>query len=247
MEGTGRKRKKSRWVFERMLFLFICMGLIAWQCYVRPVYLFLQTVTVVGNQKIETDEILRMAGVASSQGPAWFWDAKDFFAVLRDDLRVEEVSVVYEWPAALTIHVKERRSLAYIASRHGFLDIDATGTVTAISRNLKSMEAPLITGFKAGRVYPGNQISDLDVLSALEYLVSLNKETRDSISEVHLTQKDGVTVVTLNNIKIRLGALDRIREKARLTQDILQEVNAKAVPVDSIDLVHEKPVLRFRL
>ncbi len=247
MEGTGRKRKKSRWIFERILLLSVCLAVIAWQCYSRPVYLFLQTVTVVGNQKISTDEILQMAGVVSGQGSVLFWDAKEFFAILRDDLRVEDVSTDYEWPASLTIHVKERRSLAYVASRHGFLDIDATGTVTSISHNLKNMEAPLITGFRAGRVFPGNQIADPGVHSALAYLVSLNKETRDQISEVHLTPKEGVTVVTLNNIKIRLGPVERIREKARLTQDILQEVSAKAIPVDSIDLGHEKPVLKFRI
>jgi cell division protein FtsQ len=247
MKDTVRKRKKSRWIFEWMLFLFFCAGIIAWQCYSRPVYLFLQTVSVVGNQKIETAEILRMAGVSSNQGPVWFWDAKDFFAILRDDLRVEEVSTVYEWPASLTIHVKERRSLAYIASLNGFLDIDATGTVTAISHNLKNMEAPILTGFKAGRVYPGNQIIDPGVHIALEYLGSLNKVTRDQISEICISPKESVTVVTMNNIKIRLGPLERIREKARLTQDILLEITTKSLSVDSIDLVHEKPVLRFRL
>ena len=247
MEGTGRKRKKSRWIFERILLLSVCLAVIAWQCYSRPVYLFLQTVTVVGNQKISTDEILQMAGVVSGQGSVLFWDAKEFFAILRDDLRVEDVSTDYEWPASLTIHVKERRSLAYVASRHGFLDIDATGTVTAISRNLKSMEAPLITGYKAGRVYPGSQLGDSGVHGVLEYLVSLNRETRDKISEVNISPQKGVTVITLDNIKIRLGTMERIRDKARLTQDILQEVASKGVPVESIDLVHEKPVLRFRI
>ena len=117
MECTGRKRKKPRWLFERTLFLLACILLIAWQCYSRPVYLFLQTVTVVGNQKIDMAEILQMSGGLSSQGPVWFWDAKDFFDILREDLRVEEVSTVYDWPAALTIHIKERRSLAYVASQ----------------------------------------------------------------------------------------------------------------------------------
>ena len=247
MDGSARKRKRHRWLFERILFVCVCLAVIAWQCYTRPVYLFLQTVAVEGNQKIATEEILQMAGVTSHQGMVWVWDAKDFFAVLRDDLRVEEVTTAYEWPASLTIHVKERRSLAYVASRHGFLDVDATGTVTAISHSLKNMEAPLITGFKAGRVFPGNRISDPGVRTALEYLVSLNKETRDKISEVHLAPNSGVTVITLNNVKIYLGPLDRIREKARLTQDILQEISAKAIPVDSIDLAHGKPVLRFRL
>ena len=247
MECTGRKRKKPRWLFERTLFLLACILLIAWQCYSRPVYLFLQTVTVVGNQKIDMAEILQMSGGLSSQGPVWFWDAKDFFDILREDLRVEDVSTVYDWPAALTIHIKERRSLAYVASQHGFLDVDSKGTVISISRNIKSMEAPLITGFKAGRIYPGDHLSDLGVHQALEYLVALGRETRDQISEVHLTPNDGVMVITLNNIKIRLGALERIPEKARLTQDILQEISTKAVPVDSVDLRHEKPVLRFRL
>ena len=247
MESSPRKRKRSRWFFEWMLFFLIAGLVFAWQSYSRPIYIYLQTVTVVGNQKITTEEIHQMAGVASDQGSLWFWDAKRFFALLRDDLRVEEVSSSFEWPASLAIQIKERRSLAYLASRHGFLDIDATGTVTAISRNLKSMEAPLITGFKAGRVYPGMQLGDSGVHGVLEYLVSLNKETRDKISEVHINPQQSVTVITLDNIKIRLGPLERVREKARLTQDILQEVLAKGVPVESIDLVHEKPVLRFRL
>ena len=247
MENTARKRKRSRWFFEWLLFFLAIGSLAAWQCYSRPIYIYLQTVTVVGNQKITTEEIHQMAGVSSDQGPLWFWDANRFFALLRDDLRVVEVTSVYEWPASLAIQVKERRSLAYLASKHGFLDIDATGTVTAISRNLKNMEAPIITGYKAGRVYPGSQLGDSGVHGVLEYLVSLNKETRDKISEVNLNPQHGVTVITLDNIKIRLGAMERIREKARLTQDILQEVIAKGVPVESIDLVHEKPVLRFRL
>lgn len=247
MEITIRHRKRSRWFFEWVLFFTAILSVVVWQCYSRPIYPFLQTVTVVGNQKIANEEIHQMAGYSSNQGSLWFWDAKGFFDTLRDDLRVVDVSTVYEWPASLTIHIKERRSLAYLASRHGFLDIDATGTVTAISRNIKNMDAPIITGFKAGRVYPGNRIGEPGVHGALEYLLALNKETRDKISEVNLHPKTGVTIITLDNIKIRLGDMERIKEKARLTQDILQEVIAKGVPVESIDLAHEKPILRFRL
>jgi hypothetical protein len=127
------------------------------------------------------------------------------------------------------------------------LDVDATGTVTTISHNLKNMEAPLITGFKAGRVFPGSRITDPAVRGALEFLVALNSETRDKLSEVHLSPNSGVTVYTVNNVKIYLGSLDHTREKARLTQDILQEISAKAIPVESVDLAHGKPVLRFRL
>ncbi|NMC33053.1 MAG: FtsQ-type POTRA domain-containing protein [Veillonellaceae bacterium] len=247
MEGAARKRRKHRWIFERVLFVCVCATVIAWQCYSRPVYPFLQTVAVEGNQKIVTEEILRMAGFHSQQGMVWFWDAKDFFTVLRDDLRVEAVTTEYEWPASLTIRVRERRSLAYVAGRYGFLDVDATGTVTTISHNLKNMEAPLITGFKAGRVFPGSRITDPAVRGALEFLVALNSETRDKLSEVHLSPNSGVTVYTVNNVKIYLGSLDHTREKARLTQDILQEISAKAIPVESVDLAHGKPVLRFRL
>ena len=247
MDTPDRKRKRSRWFLEWVLFGFSLLVLVGWQIYSRPVYLFLQTVTVVGNQKIETAEIHQMAGYASQQGPLWFWDAQEFFSRLREDLRVAEIKTHYEWPASLTIHIRERRSLAYLSSRHGLLDIDSTGMVMAISRNIKNMDAPMITGFKAGRVYPGDRISEPAVHGILEYLVSLNKETRDRLSEIHLSSQTGIMVITGDNIRIRLGNLDRIREKARLTQDILQEVLAKGIPVESIDLAHEKPILRFRI
>ena len=246
MESSGRKKKKSRWLFERILFLLILVSLVAWQAYVRPVYFFLQTVTVVGNQKVSTDEIFRMAGFSADSGPLWLWDAKDFLGTLRDDLRVAEVSTEYDFPSTLTIHIKERRAFAHLASRHGFLDLDQGGFVLAVAHSLTKMEAPLITGFKAGRIFPGNRIDDPGVLAVLDYLAALDRATRDKLSEVNIAAKTGVVAVTLNNIKIQLGSLERIRSKARLTQDILQEVSAKAIAVESIDLVYETPVLRFK-
>ena len=57
-----KKRKRSRWFFEWVLFFLILTAITAWQCYTRPVFIYLQTVTVVGNQKISTQEILQMAG-----------------------------------------------------------------------------------------------------------------------------------------------------------------------------------------
>ena len=246
MESSGRKKKKSRWLFERILFLLILGSLIAWQAYVRPVYFFLQTVTVEGNQKVATDEIFRMAGFSADSGPLWLWDAKDFLATLRDDMRVAEVSTEYDFPSTLTIHMKERRAMAHLASRHGFLDLDQSGYVLAVSHSLSKMEAPLITGFKAGRVFPGNRVDDQGVLAVLDYLAALDRSTRDKLSEVNVYAKNAVVAVTLNNIRIQLGPMERIRSKARLTQDILQEVNAKAIAVESIDLVYETPVLRFK-
>lgn len=246
MESSERKKKKSRWLFEWILFLILLTSLVAWQAYVRPVYFFLQTVTVVGNQKVTTDEIFHMAGFSVNSGPLWFWDAKDFLAMLRDDLRVAEVITEYDFPSTLSIYIKERRGTAYLASRHGFLELDAGGVVLSVTHSLSTMDAPLITGFKAGRVFPGNRIEEAGVYAALDYLVALDKVTRDKLSEVNIGAKTGVVAVTLNNIKIQLGPLERIRNKARLTQDILQEVSAKAMTVDSIDLVHEAPVLRFK-
>ena len=67
MENTARKRKRSRWFFEWILFFLAIGSLAAWQCYSRPIYIYLQTVTVVGNQKITTEEIHQMAGVSSDQ------------------------------------------------------------------------------------------------------------------------------------------------------------------------------------
>lgn len=246
MDTSGRKKKRKRWLFEKILFLLIVVSIIAWQAYTRPVYFFLQTVAVAGNQKIATEEIYHMAGFIEGYGPLWIWDAKDFLQTLRGDLRVAEVRTEYDWPSTLTIFIKERRSVAHMASRYGFLSLDSSGTVLAVSHSLKKMEAPMITGFKAGRVFPGQRIEDAGVYVALDYLTALDGETRDRLSEVNIGAANGAIVVTMDNIKIQLGPLERVRNKARLTQVILQEIGAKGMAVDSIDLVHETPVLRFR-
>ena len=246
MENSGRKKKKKRWLFEKILFLVILASLVAWQAYVRPVYFFLQTVTVAGNQKITTEEIFRMAGFAPGSGPLWVWDAKEFLGTLRDDLRVVDVSTDYNFPSTLTIQIKERRAVAYLASQYGFLDLDQAGMIMSVSHSLAKMDAPLITGYKAGRVFQGDRIDDAGVFAALDYLAALDKDTRDKLSEVNIAAQTGVVAVTLDNIKIQLGSLERIRSKAKLTQDILQEVSSRKIAVDSIDLVHEAPVLRFR-
>ena len=226
--------------------MLLLASIVAWQAYIRPVYFFLQTVTVAGNQRVTTDEIFRMAGFSIDSGPLWVWDAKDFLATLGDDLRVAEVKTEYDFPSTLTIRIRERIAVAYLASQHGFLDLDAGGVVLSASFSLTRMEAPLITGYKAVRVFHGNRIDDPGVNAVLDYLVALDKETRDKISEVNITAKKEAIAVTLNNIKIRLGPLERIRSKAKLTQEILQEINAKSFAVDSIDLVYDAPVLRFK-
>lgn len=245
MEKPKRSGRKSRRTFEIFLFIAIFVGIAVWQSTTRPVYFFLQSMSIEGNRRVGTEEIQQMAGWDGSSLRV-LWDGRPFLLALEGDLRISEASIAYEWPGHLRIEIRERLAVATMLSEYGYIELDPDGVVSTQYKSLKKLSSPFVTGLTAGRIFPGQRVYETKLFPLLRFLEALSPETRELISEINVSSEGIYTLFLIDKTRVRLGALDNPGSKARILQDILRETGARKVSVEIIDLTHENPVLRIK-
>lgn len=219
--------------------------LIAFFLFVNSPYFTVGTVLVEGNKYVTVEEVLRVAGVPERIN-IFRLKTTELSERLISDLRVAEVHVERKFPATIVINIKERQPLAFVASQYGFVEIDREGVVMAAFKNLKQVKVPIITGVRLGNVYVGDQVNNAGLLNVLTYLAALDEDVLNQLSEVNIKSTDEFVAYTTNSVYIRVGDSQRLNEKAKLTGEILQEIVAKKMVVDYIDLNYTSPIIKLR-
>lgn len=238
---AARKRRASRLA----LCLAALLGVVAIVLFINSPYFVVGSVVVKDNNYVAAEEILRIAGVPEKINIFRLKPA-EIRERLLSDLRVDEVQVERNFPATITIHVKERQPLAFVASQYGFVELDRQGMVLAALKNLKQVKVPVITGVRLGNIYVGDQVSHQGLVAVLTYLSGLNEDALSQLSEVNIKSPEELVVYTTSSICIRIGDNQRLLEKARLTDEILQEIAAKKMQVEYVDLNYTSPIIKIR-
>ncbi|HWR43270.1 cell division protein FtsQ/DivIB [Sporomusa sp.] len=220
-------------------------SLIAFFLFINSPYFTVGTVLVDGNKYITVEDVLRVAGVPE-QVNIFRLKTADIRDRLMSDLRVAEVKVERSFPATIAIHIKERQPLAFVASQYGFVEIDRQGVVLAALRNLKEVKVPVITGVRLGNVYVGDQVNNPGLSNVLTYLAALDENALNQLSEVNIKSPDELVAYTTSSVYIRVGDSQRLTEKATLTGEILQEISAKKMAVEYVDLNYKSPIIKIR-
>ena len=116
----------------------------------------------------------------------------------------------------------------------------------AAFKNLKQVKVPVITGVRLGNVYVGDQVNNPGLSNVLAYLAALDEEALNQLSEVNIKSPDELMAYTVNSVQIRVGDNQRLAEKAKLTGEILQEIAAKTMAVQYVDLNYTSPIIKLR-
>ena len=166
---------------------------------------------------------------------------------LSKDLRIEEVSVRRHLPHTLEINIKERRPLATIVCDYGYLDLDRNGVIIDSYKSLKTMKIPMINGAVIRDLYIGDEIEDEHVKKILDFLQRLNEETLNRLSEIAIVEADYIVMYTdtARPVQIRIGKLERLDEKARLTEDFLRDLETNPHPVEYVDFNYTSPFIKL--
>jgi cell division protein FtsQ len=219
--------------------------LIAFFLFINSPYFTVGTVLVEGNKYITVEEVLRVAGIPERIN-IFRLKPDNLKDRLMNDLRVAEVRVERNFPTSITIQIKERQPLAFVASQYGFVEIDRQGVVLAALKNLKQVKVPVITGVRLGNVYVGDQVNNPGLLSVLTYLAALDENALNQLSEVNIKSPDELGAYTTDSVYIRVGDSQRLAEKAKLTGEILQEMSSKKMTVEYVDLNYKSPIIKLR-
>ena len=241
-EKTTRHRSPRR-LLKGFWFLVICAAIVAIVVY-SPIFVVRQ-INVTGNTYLSKDEVCRIAGVYQGE-PMFRLETDTAVRTLTKDLRIEQASVRRIMPNILEIQIKERKPAATIACEYGYLDIDHEGMVLDAYLTLKKMPIPMITGISLRDMYVGDEVRDENIRRALTYLQALDEASLNQISEVSLASPEHVIAYTTGAVQIRLGALERLEEKAALTKTFLQDLKTARHPIEYVDFNYTAPFIRFK-
>ena len=244
MAKIKRLHRSGRRIFKGIIFLLISGLILAFVVYV-PIFT-LQEIKLGGASYITQDDILKVGNVYIGE-PLFQLETDSITNRLSQDLRIEEVTVRRSLPHTLEVTIKERRPVATIVCDYGYLDMDKNGKVIDSYKNLKKMQIPMITGASVRDLYIGDDVDDELVKKILSFLQKLDDESLNKISEVAIISEDYIVAYTNTekSIQIRIGKLERLDDKARLTEDFLKDLATNPNPIEYIDFNYTAPFIKL--
>jgi cell division protein FtsQ len=243
MDHEARKKTISKQFFLLVFILLIFfIGMISLLC--SPVF-SVSRVQVSGNMYMSQDEVIRIAGLPDRVN-MFRLTTSEIQTKLCKDLRIEQAVVQRSFPSTIKIQIIERKPIASVACEYGFLEIDKKGMVLAVHKTIKDMQVPIITGVVLHNLYIGDSVLDSTCLKVLEYLAQLDETSVNQISEVHIAALDQIVAYTRNSVQIRLGSTDRLVEKAKATQDFIQNMQNMKQSIEYIDFNFTAPFIKFK-
>ena len=239
-----RRRRTFGRLFRGIIFLFVSAAVLSFFVYVP--FFTLENIKLVGAKYLTQDDILKVGEIYMGE-PLFQLETDQVQSRLAKDLRVEEVTVRRELPHTLEITLKERRPIATVMCNYGYLDLDHDGTVLDSYKSLKTMQIPVINGVSVRDLYIGDKVDDELIKKILDFLQRLDEDTLNRISEVAFVEEDYVVMytATARAVQIRIGKLERLDEKARLTEDFLRDLETNPHPVEYVDFNYTAPFIKL--
>lgn len=241
-EPEGPKPRSANTLF---ILLAVLILLIVGFLFVNSNFFTIGSVVIEGNKYVTAEDIYSIAGISAPIN-IFRLNTTNIKERLMHDLRVAEVNVKRNFPSTIVIEIKERQPLAYIASGYGFVEVDKQGIILAAFKNLKMVNVPMITGVRLENQYVGDSVENGTIQAVLNYLARLDERSLNQISEVNIYAPDQIVAYTTHSAQIRLGNSQHVDQKAKLTNEILQEMVVKKMQVEYIDLNYASPIIKFK-
>lgn len=217
--------------------------LIVLACALSPIFV-LKTVTVRGCQFVPEEDVIRIAGINKGEN-LFQLQTDEIKKTLLKDLRIEQVTVQRIFPSELEIDVTERPPLAMVRCDYGYLELGKGGIVLDAHRTLRDMPVPVITGISVSDLFVGDVVDDKAANQVLDFVSSLDNNTIKCLSEINITNPEDVMIYA-GSVQIRLGALEKLPEKVKVTKSVLTELQQTRHPIEYVDARFEAYSVRLR-
>ncbi|MBQ3336149.1 MAG: FtsQ-type POTRA domain-containing protein [Selenomonadaceae bacterium] len=244
MAVVKRRRRSFGRLFRGIIFLVVSAAVLGVFVYVP--FFTLNEIRLEGAKYLTEEDILRIGDIYMGE-PLFKLETNVVQSRLSKDLRIEEVSVRRKLPHTLEIKIKERRPLATINCDYGYLDLDHNGVVLDSYKTIKTMQIPMITGAAVRDLYIGDTVENEQVRRILDFLQRLNEDTLNLLSEIAIVEQNYIVMysATERPVQIRIGKLERLDEKARLTEDFLRDLATNPHPVEYVDFNYTAPFIKL--
>lgn len=231
-------------------FLAALVALSAVLTFINSAYFVVSDAEVTGNSYLSESEVILMAGVPYGRS-IFRVDTRAMERELMRAARIASAHVTRKLPGSIRIEIVERHGAGLIPYAGYFVEVDSEGVALGIRTSIEAAGAtgmPLIAGIRPTSVTVGQAVQPEEQVKAGAKVADILMESGlVEVSDVDVSDPDSVVVHMVGGIKILLGPLDGVRERAKLAAPILSSCAEKGLDVEYIDLrVASRPVVRER-
>lgn len=233
-------RPARRYVLGTVAVLWVgIIGYGAWWTWQSPAFR-VNHVTVVGNERITTDEIVQATEML---GDSMFTaDLADAQEVLYSLPLVSSVEVRREWPNTVRITVEERQAWGTWVQAGVRYTIDRDGVV--LGTEPPPQGAPQVKTAELATLRVGDRVNYQAVDAAAEIYEKLPRQLGTTVTEIAYIPGKGVQVTTANGQNALFGDSSSIGYKLSVWAALSTEARTKGITYTTIDLRYgNRPVL----
>lgn len=241
------KRKPRRRLNKARAALFLCSLLLLIASYVllHQPWLAFGQLQVVGDTAVTLEEVREM-GDAGEPLNIFNINRQKLLASLRSDYRVEKAELALGWPNVLKVVITDRKPALYVAMEgKQYAQVDPTGHIIGAADGVTGGEAPFVSGWHIAAADLGDVTEDEEIQGILGFLGKLDPDLRDRIMEIHVGENKSLKIYLHNGIPIILGTWENGIQKLETFKSICQELEAKKIKAQYIDLTYEKPYIKL--
>lgn len=249
-EKTGKKgtrrRGKRRLNWPRVLLLLGSVALlIASYVTLHQPWLAFGRLEVTGNTVVTLDEVKEM-GDAGDPLNIFNINRKKLLSSLRSDYRVEKADLALGWPNILRVVITDRQPALYVAMEGTqYAKLDPTGHIIGLADGITGGDAPFVSGWHIAQGDLGDVTEDEEIQGILSFLRKLDPELKERIMEIHVDENKSLKIYLHNGIPVILGTYENAQSKLKTFKAICQELEAKKIKAQYIDLTYEKPYIKL--
>ena len=206
--------------------LLLVLGWLTYQLFATEGF-YVYEATVVGNQVVPAEEIYQNSGL---EGMSIFWiNPTQVEATIVSLPNIKEARLHCGLPNRVTIEVVERQPQVIWQQGEKRYWVDEEGTVLPARGELT--EATVIVNLDERPVQPGDRV-DPQVIAGTQKLRSLLPE----LTTIQYASPTGISFQSEQGWPIYLGQGEDIEQKVAIMKALLQEIAAKGVHPQFIDL-----------
>lgn len=191
-------------------------------------------IAVEGVSALPDDKVIALSGIEAGDNFFYLntWDAKKD---LLQNPFVEAVKIRRTLPNKVTIVITERKSIGYIVTTDGYIQVGEDGRLLAIQQTLSNYKLPVISGIDLSELPAiGGFIENEKLKQALEILQNCDQSLLDNIAELNVGQEYYILAYTNQKLEVRLGGLDNIEQRLQDLNGILTNVVGTTIASDQI-------------
>lgn len=168
-----RKQKSNRRLISFLSVFFLLILLVI---YFQSPLSKVSSVSVEGNETVESKKIIEMSGITTSSG-FWNINSKEIKNAVGKHLQIKSVTIKKKLPNHIVLVVEEHKSIAYLEKDGAFLSILENGQVLKDRKETAPADAPVLINWK----------SEEAIKEMVSELTKISPSIFNSISEIHYT------------------------------------------------------------